>query len=725
MKRKKAKTKAPQILLVGWDAPVRAAVMVAGLASGTALAAPGDLDPSFGDVGRKSGITYSWFESLRSVEVQDDDSVIFGGGGEYAYYDWFEDFFGRLLPDGTPDTGFLPATLDKVALYDTALQSDGKLVGVGLVRQPDNRQKLALFRLLPGGALDASFGLNGLMVISDGTTSHEAGFSVIVEPDGRIVVAGYRGNDLLVVRTLPNGTLDASFGSGGAFTGPEILYGTPRIASAPGGGYRLIASTAAGGMGWGCQVVGLTASGALDVSFDSDGYAYPPSGTNGIAECTALAVQPDGHTVVVGRDSDNEIFIDRLLANGTRDPAFATSVAASRFRWVTALGLGSSGKVFVAGRDQTGFSGALVARLLADGALDAGYGQSGTTFVDPRVRLGQDAWISDLKVASDDGLVVGGNYYSWAKGNEGFVARVRGDGVGGSPGVFSITQQRVLGTEAGGTAVLKVRRTGGSSGAVAVTYTTSGFPWTFADGGTYTPGISAGANDFTASTGRLTWADGDAGEREIVVPIATDTAVEQPEWFGVELSVPEGGAGLGFYGAAVEIAGDSYPYGDINIFSGSATVREGETTGFNVSRDYYSQGAVTVTVRVASGSTATAGDDFRNSGSTWQDVVLSWADGEAGSKYVPVTIVADGVAESAETLTLELVSLTGGALVGALPQATVQISSQVSPPTSNPPPTPAKRGGGSFGWLGALLLGLAGVFRHRSVPRLQAARRRA
>jgi hypothetical protein len=273
-------------------------------------------------------------------------------------------------------------------------------------------------------------------------------------------------------------------------------------------------------------------------------------------------------------------------------------------------------------------------------------------------------------------------------------------------------------TEQGGTAVLTVRRTGGSTGAVAVSYATGAFPYTSPNGSTYSPGVAATATDYTASTGRLTWADGDSGERQIVVPITADSGYEEPEWFEVVLDSPEGGAGLGQYGAEVEIAGASYPFGDFVISVGAAEVREGDTAQFFVSRYYYSQGAVSVTVRVATGGTATAGDDFRNSGNNWQDVVLRWADGEVGTKQVSVPVVADGKDEPAETFTLELTAPTGGGLVGATSQASVQITGQAAPVVVNPPPEPAnnKRGGGSFGWLGAMLLGLASAMRRSRRP---------
>jgi hypothetical protein len=465
-----------------------------------------------------------------------------------------------------------------------------------------------------------------------------------------------------------------------------------------------------GGMGWDCNVIGLTASGALDPTFGTGGYAVLP-GSAGDHTCGSLAVQTDGRTVVGGQAGEQG-FAYRLLASGAHDTAFDASSVPTSLSNVAALGLGANGKVFVTGTDREDGASARVLRLLANGALDTQYGSGGAAIVDPELRKGDAFWISDLKVSRNDAVVLSGTSYSWPDGATGVVARLIGDAGGSGPGVFSFKQRRLLSTEAAGQAVLAVRRTGGSTGAVAVTYDTRSVSDT-------TP-----TDDYTPTTGRLTWADGDTGEREIIVPITPDSKIERPELFEVVLLSPEGGAGLGFHGAEVEIAGSSYPHGDFSIWPSGTGVREGDTAFIYVSRDYYSQGEVSVTLRLASGGTATAGEDFRNSGSTWQDVVLTWADGEMGQKVVQVQTVVDSSVEATELFTLELVAPTGGALIGTSAQALVQIDGQTAPPSNNPGSPKSRSGGGAFGALGALLLGCCGMLR-RFVPRLQAARRRA
>jgi len=715
-RRKKTKgRKSPLIRLVGLEAAVAATGIAGSLA---AVAAPGDLDPSFGDVGRQSGIEIpSNYSNLWSVDVQGDDSVLFGGGGEYEYWGYYEDYFvGRLLPDGAPDASFAAAALTNTVVYDTALQSDGKVIGVGTARQPDGKKKLVVFRLQPDGALDPGFGLGGLVIISDGSTSREAGYSVVVDPDGRIVVAGERGGKVLVARLAANGTLDAGFGSGGMYVGLDVSGSSVRIARAPAGGYRVIGYFPPGGMSWECGVFSLTGAGVPDIAFGSAGFVTPQSPTPGSLFCSSLAVQPDGRVLLGGVDDGANGYVGRLLANGAIDPSFNARVVPGRFKSVSALAVGAAGSIFVTGNDQTGFSGALIVRLLADGTLDTLFGRAGATSVDLKTRRYSFPSINDMKVVGNDALVVGGNSYSYWSGGGPFVARLLGNAAGGSPGVLSMKQARVMGTEQDGRAVLSVRRTGGSQGAVAVTYATRDFPVPPAAGSEYAPGERATSGaDYTTTTGRLAWADGDFSDREIVVPIASDTNAELPEFFEVVLESPEGGAGLGVFGSDVEIAGASYPAGDLTIQASEVGRNEGGVASFWINRNYYSQGAISVTVRVAAGGSASPGQDFSRSGSSdWQDVVLTWGDGELGSKELTVPIARDDISEPTESFTLELVSPTGGAVLGSKSQVTMTVF-DLPPSGGGVSSGGSGGGGGTFGWLGAMLLGLGGALRRRRI----------
>ena len=720
MKQKRSTARPPLVRLVGWqagqDAPANdtttrghghrpapgiaaaAAVAATGLLGPAALAAPGDLDPTFADVGRWSGPNLDG--PLWSLDVQDDDAIVFGGGVEYCYFGcyYLSDFTDRLLPDGTIDPGFAAASLAETVVYDTALQGDGKVVAVGTVGSPGSR--LQAYRLLPNGSLDAGFGVGGRVVVADKDGSTTSGSSVIVDPDGRIVVAGRRGSGLLVARLLADGALDPAFGIGGVHVGSATgnvnssLSYRARVVRAPGGGYRVMANVGAD-----CAVVGLTQAGVLDAGFGNAGVAVVARVNSNPVTCSSMAIDATGRLLLGGKSpgaGGSNGHVARMLANGTQDPGFSAAPIPAQFSEVTALTVGPTGSIFVAGRERTGFAGATVVRMLADGALDPLYGRAGSSRIELNAPRSSQPVINDMRALGNDVLVVGGKSGQDYLGAP-FVARLLGNAAGGGPGVLSMQQDHVLATEQAGKATVSVRRIGGTKGAIAVSYSArelAGRP---------------SASDYTAIAGRLTWADGDDSDREIVVPIASDTLAEPPEFFELALDTPEGGAGLGAYGTEIEIAGEGYPAGLLTIrpVQNLVSERSGQVE-FLVDREWYSAGIVTVTVRVAGGS-ATPGQDFASpgEGTVWRDVVVTFQDNET-QKLVSVPVLSDGKTEGAETLTLELVTPTGGSALGAQKQATVSILDSGGNSSGG---SGGGGGGGALGWFATLLLGLAGGLR--------------
>lgn len=94
-------------------------------------------------------------------------------------------------------------------------------------------------------------------------------------------------------------------------------------------------------------------------------------------------------------------------------------------------------------------------------------------------------------------------------------------------GTLQFTVNTLSVSEAIGTAVLSVSRTGGSSGAAAVNFVTTG-------------NSATAGTDFVAQAGTLNWTDADTAAKSISIPITNDLDVEPSETFSITLSSPTG-----------------------------------------------------------------------------------------------------------------------------------------------------------------------------------------
>ncbi len=208
------------------------------------------------------------------------------------------------------------------------------------------------------------------------------------------------------------------------------------------------------------------------------------------------------------------------------------------------------------------------------------------------------------------------------------------------------------------TATITIRRTGGSDGAVGVSYATGS-------------GTATAGSDYTAASGSLSWADGDSADKTFTVTIAGDTTFEADETVPLTLSSPTGGATLGTAAATLTITNDDAApaAGSLALTSTTATVSEGAANQviIGVSRTGGSGGAVGVSIATLAGS-ALPGSDY-----TTVSTTLSWADGETGEKTIAIPILDDAVAESSEQFLVLLSTPTGGAVLGSTSVATVTI----------------------------------------------------
>src|SRR5438552_119633 len=107
-------------------------------------------------------------------------------------------------------------------IHDAVLQGDGKIVAVGSTFI-GGKVELALARYHNDGSLDTTFGTAGQVTTDLGGVNQSAN-SVVIQPDGKLVVAGvYAPNgpsDFFLARYLSSGSLDATFGTNGKVLTP-------------------------------------------------------------------------------------------------------------------------------------------------------------------------------------------------------------------------------------------------------------------------------------------------------------------------------------------------------------------------------------------------------------------------------------------------------------------------------------------------------------------------
>ncbi len=267
-----------------------------------------------------------------AVVVQPDGKIVVAG---YDITDITQELVvARFEADGTPDLsfgaglGYVSKVVDDYSLaYSVALQSDGKIVVAGISGNAGISSMLVV-RYLADGTIDSSF--NGVGYASLNIDVQSQAYAVKVQSDGKIVLAGYAyttiaGVDqIAVVRYLANGTLDPSFnGTGYATVSVGVASYGYAIAVQPDG---KIVVTGYGSDGtYQFATVRYTASGALDASFNTTGIVITDIGFS--SESFAVVVQPNGKIVVGGYNKESlfgplQFALVRYLANGTLDPSF-------------------------------------------------------------------------------------------------------------------------------------------------------------------------------------------------------------------------------------------------------------------------------------------------------------------------------------------------------------------------------------------------------------------
>jgi uncharacterized delta-60 repeat protein len=278
---------------------------------------------------------------------------------------------------------------------------------------------LALFRLDVHGAPDPSFGQAGRVITDLGGV--EAATKVELQADGKIVVAGSvrhglagsTSSDLLLARYLPDGSPDPGFGQQGSVVS-NLLPNDQPVALAIDANGRIVVGVDECCSGRGRAVVArYLPEGALDGSFSSQ------VGAGAATSLSEIVPLSNGKLYVMGNQAarggrGGSGFIARLLENGRPDRAFGrggiTSLGSSAGS-LNRAAIDSSGRLVLAGTSDSSARGSFlwVMRRLPNGRPDrtfAGGWQQRVGFGGISRASGGVSEVGALALQSDGRIVV-------------------------------------------------------------------------------------------------------------------------------------------------------------------------------------------------------------------------------------------------------------------------------------------------------------------------------
>jgi uncharacterized delta-60 repeat protein len=405
-------------------AALTASLLWSPLLIGSAGAADGQLDVTFGNAGKVTTDFVTSFDNAHAIAVQGDGRIVVAGTvfGSSAAPGSADFAVARYNSDGSLDASFGTggkvqtdfATTSDNAL-GVAIQADGKIVVVGATSSSGNNADFGVVRYNADGTLDTTFGIGGKVTTDFGATFFEQATSVALQRDGKIVVAGFTfsfatGQDFALARYDANGALDPTFGTGGLVitnvSGSTAFDQATAVAIQSDG--KIVATGIASPS---------TADGSnfAVVRYDSTGTLDPTFGTRGIVDIDfgntqevphALALQADGKIVVAGESTPifrPRFAVARYDIDGTPDAAFGVGgmatadIGPDTNGQAFGVGIQYDGKIVAAGttfvQNSVDGSNFGVVRFDADGVLDTSFGTSGLT-------------ITDFNLGSDDGTAM-------------------------------------------------------------------------------------------------------------------------------------------------------------------------------------------------------------------------------------------------------------------------------------------------------------------------------
>ena len=312
---------------------------------------------------------------ISSIAIQTDGKIIVAGRFT-SYNGVARSRIVRINPDGSLDPTFIIGTgftgLSNSGVFSIKLQPDGKIVAVGNFSGYNGTARYGITRLNSNGSLDATFnpgsGFNGEV------------WDLDIQTDGKIIAVGvfssYNGSSCSrISRINTNGSIDATFSIGSGFN--ANISRTVKIQSdgkiVVGGGFYSYNGT-------NCYyLTRINSDGTIDTVFNTN------SGTAISSDVYNLNFQDDGKIIVIGDGSAYNSIVTghmlRLNGDGNLDSTFNKGTGFDTY--VETTSIQPDGKILFGGGFTTYYEilQNRITRLNSDGGLDFTF-NSGSGFND-------------------------------------------------------------------------------------------------------------------------------------------------------------------------------------------------------------------------------------------------------------------------------------------------------------------------------------------------------
>ncbi len=396
--------------------------------------ADGSLDTTFDGDGKVTTSIGSSTDRANAAAIQPDGKIVAAGYSRIGSTDDFA--LARYNTDGSLDTTFdgdgkvttdIGTSTDWA--FSVAIQPDGKIAAAGNSFN-GSIDDFALVRYNADGSLDTTFGGDGKVTTTIGSSTDRA-YAVAIQPDGRIVAAGYDLEDFAIARYNPDGSLDATFDGDGKLTtnfGSGNNFGTSTAVQPDG---KIVVAGYSNGATIDFVLARYNADGSLDTTFDGDGKVTTAIGIS-TDQAYSVAIQPDGKIVAAGYSqigSNNDFALARynpdgsLVATFDGDGKLTTNVGGNDY--VRSVAIQADGKIVAAGYSQIGSNNDFaLASYNADGSLDTTFDGDGKV----TTAIGTSTDQAFSVAIQPDGKIVVAGYSSNDSGDDFALARYNTDG---------------------------------------------------------------------------------------------------------------------------------------------------------------------------------------------------------------------------------------------------------------------------------------------------------